>query len=301
MQPLADNIACGIAGWSYPDWDGYVYTPDIKDKLRFMAGYVDAIEINSTFYRPPSPRTAESWVRRTGELPDFFFAAKLSQEVTHGGRIDPGPAQDFCVGLKPLVEAGRLRHLLAQFRYDYADRPDSRDHLRRIRDRFGDLANLTLELRHNSWQSPGALEFLGSLGVSVANLDYPLAGNSFNMEVSGVGDHAYFRLHGRNAKAWFDRRSGRDETYNYRYSEKEVEDIVRRAVRIAKMSKTLTLVANNHYQGKEAVNAIQIKARISGRKVPVPPKLLERYPELVKISAGAGEGTSTQPELWSPA
>lgn len=283
-KPCA-SVACGIAGWSYPDWNGYVYTPDVKDKLRFMAGYVDMIEINSTFYRPPDARTVASWVRRTEDIPEFFFTAKLHQDITHGGRIEPLMVRTIHEGFRPLVEAKRLRHLLAQFRYDFADTPAGRAHLREIRREFGDLANLTLELRHNSWQAADALKFLRRLAVTVAHLDYPLAHNSFNLRICPVGEHAYLRLHGRNVKAWFSKEGGRDETYNWLYSEKETDEIVARAADIARMSRSLTLVANNHYQGKEAVNILQIKSKLTGRKVPVPPKLAERYPELEKIRA----------------
>ena len=58
----------------------------------------------------------------------------------------------------------------------------------------------------------------------MANLDYPLAKNSFAMRETGIGEHAYLRLHGRNAAAWFDRKAGRDETYNYCYSEDELDE-----------------------------------------------------------------------------
>ena len=285
MTSVCDRIRCGIAGWSYPDWDGYVYDATVKDSLRFMAGFVDMIEINSTFYRPPSIRTAESWAKRTEDVPGFFFTAKLHQDITHGGRIEPDMVKAFHEGMKPLADRNMLRHLLAQFRYDFADTTDGREHLRRIREAFGDIANITFELRHNSWQSPDALVYLQSLNATVANLDYPTARNSFNLRHCRVGDHAYLRLHGRNAKAWFSRDAGRDETYNYLYSPTEVDEIVRRAVELADMSKSLTLVANNHYQGKEAVNILQIKSKIVGGKVPVPPPLLRKYPQLNEITA----------------
>ena len=145
------------------------------------------------------------------------------------------------------------------------------------------MTNLTLELRHNTWQSPRALEYLSSLGVSVANLDYPMARNSFSLRHCKVGQHAYLRLHGRNTKAWFSR-SGRDETYNYLYARDEIEQIAERAITIADMSKSLTLVANNHYRGKEAVNALELRARISGKKVRVPQQLLKQYPHLREIA-----------------
>lgn len=278
-------IACGVAGWSYPDWDGYVYPRGEKDKLRYVARFVDMIEINSTFYRPPDARTAASWLARTADLPGFFFTAKLHQDITHKGAIEPATVLAFHEGFRPLAEAGRLRHLLAQFRYDFADGGAEREHLRAIRGRFGDLARVTLELRHNSWQSPDALDFLRGLDVSVANLDYPLARNSFNLARCDVGRHAYLRLHGRNAAAWFSKDAGRDETYNYLYGPAEIEEIVKRAVALARASATLTLVANNHYQGKEAVNILQIKARLTGKPVATPPLLAERYPQLKDISA----------------
>jgi uncharacterized protein YecE (DUF72 family) len=286
IQP-SSNISCGIAGWSYPDWNGYVYPPGVKDNLQFIAPYVDAIEINSTFYRPPVARTVESWVRRTNDLPDFFFTAKLHQDVTHRGIISEETVNAFHHGLKPMTDAERLRHLLAQFKYDFADTPRNREHLLAIKDRFGDITNLTFELRHNSWQSPDALKYLDSLNATVANLDYPTARDSFNLRCCSVGKHAYLRLHGRNAKAWFNRKASRDETYNYLYSENELEDIMNRAVQLAKMSHSLTIVANNHYQGKEAVNALQLKAMIAGGRVPVPGLLAEKYPQLKKIASGA--------------
>jgi len=55
------------------------------------------------------------------------------------------------------------------------------------------------------------------------------------------------------------------------------------ATRIASLSKSLTLIANNHYQGKEMVNILQLKSMMTGKKVPVPPLLAERYPELAEV------------------
>jgi hypothetical protein len=49
------RIRIGPAGWSYKDWAGVVYPapkPRGFDPLRYVAGYFDTVEINSTFYRP---------------------------------------------------------------------------------------------------------------------------------------------------------------------------------------------------------------------------------------------------------
>lgn len=280
----ASNIAVGIAGWSYPDWDGYVYPPGTRDKLRFVADFVDMVEINTTFYRPPSPKLVASWHQRTADIPDFFFAAKLNREVTHDQVIAPRTVDSFRTAFAPLVDAGRLKHLLAQFRWDFDDTPAHRRHIEQITRHYGPIAHVTLELRNGSWAGDEALTFLRGLGVSVANLDYPAARNGFAMRVTGIGEDAYLRLHGRNRKAWFSRGAGRDETYNYAYSEDELDDIADRAEAIASMSKTLTLVANNHYQGKEMLAAVELKAKLGGGKAFAPPDLVKKYPRIKTIA-----------------
>jgi uncharacterized protein YecE (DUF72 family) len=285
MNELADKIHVGIAGWSYPDWEGYVYDRGVKDKLGFVAGYVDMIEINSTFYQPPVEKNSESWLRKTDDLPDFYFTAKLHQEITHEGVLSDDMVQAFHKGFGPLTGAGRLKHLLAQFRWDFADRPETRQHLSAIRGKFCDMPELVLELRHASWQEPHALEFLEGLGVTVANLDYPLAKNSFSLQECRIGRDGYLRLHGRNVKAWFDKKAGRDETYNYFYSSREIDGIKDRALSLVKTYRSLTIVANNHYEGKEVANALQMKASLTGKKVRVPPALQNHYAALKEIAA----------------
>ena len=280
MSEAASNIAVGVAGWSYPDWDGYVYAGRVGDKLRYVAGYVDMVEVNSRFYHPPAVKTVASWVERTADLQGFFFTAKLHQDITHKGELSPAMIHALREGFAPMIEAGRLRHWLAQFPWFFSDSPEARQHLGRIRDEFTGLANLTLELRHNSWQAPESLEFLRGLGVTVANLDYPTAKTSFNLQHCSVGEHAYLRLHGRNSQAWFSKGAGRDETYNYLYNREEMTAIARRAVDLARGAKSLTVVTNNHFEGKEVVNALQLKSMFTGGKVPVPPGLLKAYPEL---------------------
>ncbi|MCF7855858.1 MAG: DUF72 domain-containing protein [Candidatus Pacebacteria bacterium] len=278
------DIAVGIAGWAYPDWDGFVYPRGTKDQLRFVAQYVDMVEINTTFYRAPTPRLVYSWHQRTRDIRGFFFSAKLTRDITHDQIIRPDLVKAFHEAFRPMTDEGRLHHLLAQFRWDFDDGDRQRRHIDVIVQHFGDMTNLSLELRHRSWEAPDALSFLSGLGVTVANLDYPLAKNSFGMRESNVGEHAYMRLHGRNAAAWFDPKAGRDETYNYCYAEAEIEEIAARAGAIASMSKSLTLVANNHYQGKEMLNALELKAKFSGGKVFTPPDLAEKYPRLKKIA-----------------
>ena len=281
---MAGRIYIGIAGWSYPDWKGIVYTSSKVDQLEYISRFVDCLEINSTFYRPPFEKTTKSWLEKTSKRQDFFFTAKLHRSFTHEGKVDAEITRHFHKGFEPFLEAGKLKHLLVQFRYDFDDTNRNRQHLTKIVRNFSDAFNLAVEVRHKSWQMPDALDFLGQLGVAVCNLDYPTTWNSFDMQQCTVGRNGYFRMHGRNVEKWFSK-AGRDETYNYYYNEKELAQIKLRIDELAKAFKTLTVITNNHYRGAELANALELKALITGQKQPVPEGLLRTYPNLTRIAS----------------
>ncbi len=278
-------ISTGIAGWSYADWQGIVYTDPKVDQLVYVSGFVDCIEINSTFYRPPFAKTVRSWLERTSQKPEFFFTAKLHQSFTHEGKVDPEIVKQFHRGFEPFLEAKKLRHLLVQFRYDFADGEPARRHLADIVGRFNEAFSLVVELRHVSWESQGALDFLQSLGVTVCNLDYPTSKQSFKLPHCTVGRAGYLRMHGRNAEKWFSK-AGRDEVYNYYYNERELAGIKQRLDELGKAFESLTVIANNHYRGAELANALELKALVSGQKQPIPEGLLKTYPNLARIAIG---------------
>lgn len=280
---MAGKIYIGIAGWSYPDWKGIVYTDTKIDQLEFVSRFVDCIEINSTFYRPPFEKTTKLWLDRTSNRPDFFFTAKLHRDFTHEGKIDPEIVKQFHKGFEPFLDAGKLKHLLIQFRYDFADTNLNRQHLSKLIEAFSGDFSLAVEVRHKSWQMPDVLEFLRALGVSVCNLDYPTTWNSFDMQQCTVGKNGYFRMHGRNAAKWFSK-AGRDETYDYYYNGNELTQIKQRIDELAKAFQTLTVIANNHYRGAELANSLELRCLVTGQKQPVPEGLLRTYPQLAKIA-----------------
>ncbi len=282
---MAGAIYTGIAGWSYPDWKGIVYTDTKTDQLEYVSRFVDCIEINSTFYKPPFERTTRSWLERTSAKAGFFFTAKLHRDITHEGRLEAETIKQFHEGFAPLLEAGRLKTLLAQFRYDFDDTDFNRQYLSKITAAFADVFNIAVEVRHKAWQLPEGLKFLEGLGVSICNLDYPTGPKSFDMEVCTAGKEGYFRMHGRNAEKWFSK-STRDEIYDYYYNEKELGQIKRRIEELAKAFQTLTVIANNHYRGAELANSLELKCLLTGRKQPVPEGLLRAYPQLEKIAVG---------------
>ncbi len=80
------EIRIGPAGWSYPDWSGYVY-PSPRPKgfhpATYLAQFFDTIEINTSFYAPLRPEHASQWIERVSANPRFLFTAKLWQRFTH--------------------------------------------------------------------------------------------------------------------------------------------------------------------------------------------------------------------------
>src|SRR5215467_529738 len=51
----AHALRIGPAGWSYPDWAGYVYPsrrPRGFHEAAYLSEFFDTIEINTSFYQP---------------------------------------------------------------------------------------------------------------------------------------------------------------------------------------------------------------------------------------------------------
>jgi uncharacterized protein YecE (DUF72 family) len=87
-QPASQGrLRIGPAGWSYPDWSGFVY-PSRRSKnfheATFLAQIFDTIEINTSFYyQPINPDHAAGWIDRVAANPSFVFTAKLWPRFTH--------------------------------------------------------------------------------------------------------------------------------------------------------------------------------------------------------------------------
>src|SRR5919108_1697897 len=123
------RIRVGPAGWSYKDWAGQVYPqpqPRGFDPLTYLAQYVDAVEINSTFYRTPDPKTTRRWAARVADHPAFRFTAKLGQGFTHEGPARAEEEAAFRQAMAPLQEAGKLGAVLRQFPYRFHHTPENR-------------------------------------------------------------------------------------------------------------------------------------------------------------------------------
>lgn len=281
-------IRVGPAGWSYADWEGVVY-PRQKPKsfhpLAYLARFVDAIEINSSFYGIPRSEHAQRWVALVAHDPQFRFIAKLHQDFTHGTTaLDALQREvgEFRAGIDPLLRSGKLAALLAQFPIGFRFEALAVQRLEGLRASFADLP-LVLELRHRSWFEPGPLKLVESLGCSLAAIDLPAAHDHPPAEHPTPGPLGYLRLHGRNAAQWFGG-GGRDQRYDYLYTSAEVEELGARARRLAGAHDQTFVITNNHFEGKAVANALELLAALRGKAVPAPQSLVARYPRLGAVA-----------------
>jgi uncharacterized protein YecE (DUF72 family) len=279
------TIRIGLAGWDYPDWKGIVYparSPGGFDRLAYVSGFVDAIEINSSFYRPVPPERAESWVRRTEGRANFRFTAKVHRSWTH----EPGSDLDQVVpptlsGLRPLLDAGRLGGLLIQFPQSFHHGTESVDRLSRLVERAAGWP-VAVEVRHRSWESDEAEWWFADSGVGWCLVDQPRAGGATARPLPRVtGKLAYMRLHGRNEGNWFREGAGRDARYDYLYPREELVDLADQARRMAAEAEALYVIQNNHFRGQALVNTLQLGHMLHGDKPLAPDALVDAYPGLI--------------------
>lgn len=281
------NISIGVSGWSYPDWAGIVYPrpkPKGFSELAYIASFLDAVEVNMSFYRPPTPAMGEEWLRQVANNPDFRFTAKLWQRFTHEQRSPwtPAEARLFKEGIRPLHEANRLGALLMQFPWSFRPTPENRDRLNRLADEFHDLP-CAVEVRHTAWHTPENRNSFREWGLNFCNIDQPAGRDNIGMTNTATGPVAYYRFHGRNSSAWFDREADRNDRYNYLYTDSELAQWVTNITAIVAQVEQVFAMTNNHYRGQAVVNALQLKAQITKEKVNAPHSLVSAYPVLRPI------------------
>jgi len=287
------EIRVGVAGWSYADWKGYVY-PEKKVKVfheaEYLAQFFDTIEINTSFYGPIRPEHAKLWLEKVKANERFVFTAKLLQRFTHDLTATAVDEKEVRTGFDVLREAGKLGAVLLQFPFSFHRTEENETYLGKLLRRFSDYP-LVLEVRHATWNVPEVFELLRDRGVGFCNIDQPLIGRSLKASAETTAPVGYVRLHGRRYDTWFtdDADVPQHERYNYLYSADELEPWANRVKQVAEDASDVYVVTNNHYQGKAAVNALELIAMLKAAKVKVPELLRARYPELERIADGPAE------------
>src|SRR5216684_1519608 len=270
----APRIRIGPAGWSYKDWDGILYPPEVTRKkvhpVEFLARFFDVIEINTSFYGHIRPELGRLWSRKVAAVnPNFLFTAKLHRSFTHSplavmeptsaASIRPNDQDERLAreGLASLAAEGKLGALLIQFPVSFKNTSLNREYLEQLLRQFIEYPRV-VEVRHESWDNPETIaEFMRH----------------------NVG---FVRLHGRNYEQWFDS-DDRNDRYNYLYKPAELEKWKEKVESIARRAESTYVIANNHFEAKAAVNALELRHLLEGKKVRAPGTLLKHYPELKEM------------------
>jgi uncharacterized protein YecE (DUF72 family) len=288
------TLRIGPAGWSYPDWSGYVY-PSRKPKgfheAAYLSEFFDTIEINTSFYQPLKPESAKQWVEFVAANPRFVFTAKLWQRFTHDivSATSGATAEDeraVRAGFDVLRAAGKLGAVLLQFPFSFHRSRETMAYLSAVLLRFRDYP-LVVEVRHGTWNSPETLALLHEHGAGICNIDQPVIGRSLAPSAQATSPLGYIRLHGRRYDTWFsdDETVPAHERYNYLYSLEELEPWAARVKKVSDHTRDTFVITNNHFQGKAVVNALQLISILTGKKVKVPEPLRQHFPQLEEISA----------------
>ena len=196
------RIFVGTSGYSFADWVGPFYPPGTRpgDFLSFYARHFDTVEVNSTYYRVPSPRAIEQMERKTP--PGFRFMVKLNQAMTHERSLEASLVRDFRAALEPLKAAGKYEGLLAQFPWGFRRTPENESHLAALRDSLAGEP-LFVEFRHASWALPDMPERLRGKRLGFCAVDEPALAGLMPPVAWVTAEDAYVRFHGRNAANWW--------------------------------------------------------------------------------------------------
>ncbi|MGA7696111.1 MAG: DUF72 domain-containing protein [Candidatus Sulfotelmatobacter sp.] len=314
---LTHEVRVGTAGWSYKDWEGIFYPSGMQRRkqhpLEYLARFFDTTEINTSFYGPLKPEWAKLWCRKVAAVnKKFLFTAKLYRAFTHSPIAVMEPTSAATIrptdedeartreGLDAIASEGRLGALLIQFPVSFKNTSLNREYLDRLLRQFIEYPRV-VEVRHSSWNDAATLAAFTQKNVGFCNIDQPLLGRSLAPTEHVTGAIGYVRLHGRNYENWFSDHASdgqssdhqrsdtdnRNDRYNYLYNQQELAGWKERIENVAERALTTYVITNNHFESKAGVNALELKAMISGKRVLAPPTLIQKYPELRKIADAA--------------
>jgi len=249
-------IYVGTCGFSYKDWIGPFYPGTIRSQemLSYYASCFPAVEIDSSYYGVPSPKTTERMERSTP--PEFRFCFKAPATVTHPpdasvSRIHPDAAL-FVESVALIKESGKLGCALLQFPNGFRKTEAAENYLKLAVEALQPLP-LVAEFRNREWQDAGTHRLLSDLGVGWCNVDMPRYDTLLEPSSDVTSPVGYVRFHGRNAANWW---TGTNVTrYEYEYSPEELEPWTNRIAEIAAESETAFAFFNNHARGSAARNA----------------------------------------------
>jgi uncharacterized protein YecE (DUF72 family) len=266
------DIRMGTTGWAYDDWVGPFYpegTPQ-NDFLAVYSQHYDLVEVDSTFYRPPTAETIDRWRRVTPR--GFRFALKVSREITHD-RVLLGCRDEYRAFTETVKGLGN-KLLCVLFQFGYFNKqafPNHNEFFERL-DQFLSAAAdpsvpVAVEIRNKTWLRPEWFDLLRRHRAASVLVDHPwmptIPEVAKRFDIC-TGPLAYVRLLGDREEI---------ERITTRW-DKTVIDKTARLEEIAETIGTLSnkipvvVLANNHYSG-HAPTTLTDLASVIGRLSPI--------------------------------
>jgi len=285
------EILIGTSSWTDPTLvkDGHFYPREARSaeaRLRYYATQFPLVEVDSTYYYPPSERNAALWIERTP--PGFTFNIKAYSLLTgHPTKPDslykdlrerlpetkgnlyrerlPSEVVDevwqrFHDALMPLHSAGKLGAVLFQFPQWFVIGRKPKYYVEECAARLADF-RLAIEFRHESWMRDEnreeTLSFLSERNLPYVCVDMP---QGFDSSVRAVAaatadDLAMVRFHGRNTAAWEAKGVTASERFRYEYSQEELGIWAPRIKGLAQQARETHVLMNNCYRDYAVNNA----------------------------------------------
>ncbi len=180
----------GVAGWSIPTSLRARFS-ERGSHLERYAQALNAVEINSSFYRPHQLKTYQRWAACTPE--HFRFSVKLPRTITHQRRLVDFEALLDRFSGEAAGLGQKLGVVLVQLPPSLIfDSPVAKNFFVSLTAAIP--ASIACEPRHPSWFTAEANHLLTALEVArVATDPHPIAGSE---QPGGSISLVYYRLHG---------------------------------------------------------------------------------------------------------
>ncbi|WP_313510890.1 DUF72 domain-containing protein [Enterococcus sp.] len=242
-----------------------------SSKLFEYARYFPIVELDTTYHFLPKEKDVRNWLT---QVPDNFrFVLKVHQSITTQGALPEGMTleeslQRFKEAIAPMVDAGKLFCLLAQFPNQFKCTKQHVAYLGQVRNWFPEYP-LAIELRDQSWYQPAVyssmIDFMKERQLSLVVVDQPKRLSTTIPLDTTVTNPAFAlcRLHGRNDSGWT---ATGPEAKNlrtlYRYNEKEINQLSTAVRALSANAQEIAVIFNNNAGRDAADNAREMISQL---------------------------------------
>jgi uncharacterized protein YecE (DUF72 family) len=192
----SQNIFSGTSGLVVPERKKSLFPPAFRDKSRlaYYASLFNSIEINSSFKKPPLPRTVIKWA---ADVPEHFrFTFKCWRGITHNKDLEFNQA-DVNHFFDVINNVGEKRGcFLVQFpgKLSVAHKEKLEILLEVIQENNQENKwKIAIEFRNSSWYNVGIFDFLRLNNAGLVLHDLPPSSPAVE---DTTADFAYLRFHG---------------------------------------------------------------------------------------------------------